>query len=29
VLVAIVLVVFVFMLEFQLPVWPSFAAGRG
>jgi hypothetical protein len=28
-LVAIVLAVFVFMLEFQLPVWPSFMAGRG
>ena len=28
VLVAIVLVVFVYFLEFQLPVWPSFVAGR-
>jgi len=28
VLVAIVLVVFVYFLEFQLPVWPSFMAGR-
>ena len=28
VLVAIVLVVFVYFLEFQLPVWPSFIAGR-
>jgi hypothetical protein len=28
VLVAIVLVVFVYFLEFPLPVWPSFIAGR-
>jgi hypothetical protein len=28
VLVAIVLVVFVYFLEFQIPIWPSFAAGR-
>jgi hypothetical protein len=28
VLVAIVLAVFVFFLEFQLPIWPSFLAGR-
>jgi hypothetical protein len=29
VLVAIVLAVFVYFLEFQLPIWPAFAAGRG
>jgi hypothetical protein len=29
VLVAIILVVFVYFLEFQLPIWPAFAAGRG
>jgi hypothetical protein len=29
VLVAIVLAVFVYFLEFQLPIWPGFAAGRG
>jgi hypothetical protein len=28
VLVAIVLVVFVYFLEFQIPVWPAFFAGR-
>jgi len=28
VLVAIVLVVFVYFLEFQLPVWPAFVTGR-
>jgi len=28
VLVAIVLVVFVYFLEFQIPIWPSFVAGR-
>ena len=28
VLVAIVLVVFVYFLEFQIPIWPSFLAGR-
>jgi predicted lysophospholipase L1 biosynthesis ABC-type transport system permease subunit len=27
-LVAIVLVVFVYFLEFQIPIWPSFVAGR-
>ena len=28
VLMAIVLVVFVYFLEFQIPIWPSFVAGR-
>jgi hypothetical protein len=28
VLIAVVLVVFVYLLEFQVPVWPAFAAGR-
>jgi hypothetical protein len=28
VLIAVVLVVFVYFLEFQVPVWPAFAAGR-
>ncbi len=29
VLVTIILVVFVYFLEFQIPVWPAFVAGRG
>jgi hypothetical protein len=29
VLVAIILVVFVYFLEFPLPVWPAFTSGRG
>jgi ABC-type xylose transport system permease subunit len=28
VLLAIVLIIFVFFLKFQIPVWPSFLAGR-
>jgi hypothetical protein len=28
VLVAIVLVVFVYFLEFQIPIWPWFLTGR-
>jgi hypothetical protein len=28
VLLAIVLIIFVFFLRFQIPVWPSFLAGR-